>query len=122
MVLRFRWEFVGMCTSGKVLTKIVESEAPTFRGQGGLGQVEETQSLVEATHLLDQVGDSWQESEDGKKGDLTFPRNNNNNWAMISWDKKASFIPQPPKHTQPRLHSSRRRASVSLSPTHPLHG
>lgn len=68
--------------SGKVLTKIGVSEAPTFRGQGGLGQVEETQSLVEATHLLDQVGDSWQESEDGKKKwDWTFPRNN---WVMIS--------------------------------------
>lgn len=105
----------------KVLTKIVESEAPTFGGQGGLGQVEETQSLVEATHLLDQVGDSWQESEDErkKKRDLTFSGNNR---VMISQDKKASFITPPPKHTQPRVHSSRRRASASLSPTHPLHG
>lgn len=58
----------GSCImSGKVLTKIGEWEAPTFRGQGGLGQVEEAQSLVEAAHLLDQVGDSWQENEDGKK-------------------------------------------------------
>lgn len=41
-----------------------ERESPTFRGQGGLGQVEEAQSLVQATHLLDQVEDSWHESTD----------------------------------------------------------
>lgn len=35
---------------------------PTFGGEGGLGEIEETQSLVEATHLLNQVGDSWNES------------------------------------------------------------
>lgn len=42
------------------------SDVPTFRGQGGLGQVQEAQSLVETTHLLDQVGDSWQEGQDNK--------------------------------------------------------
>lgn len=32
---------------------------PTLGGQTGLGKVQETQALVEATHLLDQVGHSW---------------------------------------------------------------
>lgn len=51
-----------LCAGGPPLEAAVHHRGtPTFGGEGGLGEIEETQSLVEATHLLNQVGDSWNE-------------------------------------------------------------
>lgn len=38
---------------------VSQRSIPTLGGKGGLGEIEEAKSLVEATHLLNQVGDSW---------------------------------------------------------------
>lgn len=40
---------------------VSQRSTPTLGGEGGLGEIEEAQSLVEATHLLNQVRDSWYE-------------------------------------------------------------
>lgn len=40
---------------------VSQRTTPTLGGQGGLGEIEEAQSLVQTTHLLNQVGDSWHE-------------------------------------------------------------
>jgi len=34
---------------------VPQTSAPTFGGEGGLGEIEETQALVEPTHLLNEV-------------------------------------------------------------------
>lgn len=46
---------------------VSKRSTPTFGGKRGLGEIEETQSLVEATHLLNQVGDSWFEQKEGEE-------------------------------------------------------
>ena len=50
---------VRVCVCVCVCVCVRKRESPAFRGEGGLGQVEEAQSFVQAAHLLDQVGDSW---------------------------------------------------------------
>lgn len=51
-----------LCAGGPPLEAAVHHRGtPTFGGEGGLGEIEEAQPLVEATHLLNQVGDSWNE-------------------------------------------------------------
>lgn len=48
------------------LEAAVSQRSTTFGREGGLGQIEEAQALVEATHLLDQVGNSWQKRREDK--------------------------------------------------------
>ena len=48
---------------------VCQWSTPTLGGQGGFGEIEETQSLVEATHLLNQVGDSWYEKRGERSGE-----------------------------------------------------
>lgn len=51
-----------LCAGGPPLEAAVHHRGtPTFGGERGLGEIEEAQPLVEATHLLNQVGDSWNE-------------------------------------------------------------
>lgn len=60
-----------MCVQGQPLEAAASQRStPTLGGKGGLGEVEEAQSLVEATHLLNQVGDSWYEERGGGDKDL----------------------------------------------------
>lgn len=52
-----------MCLSkGQPLGAAVsERSTLTLGGEGGLGEIEEAQALVQAAHLLNEVGDSWYE-------------------------------------------------------------
>lgn len=46
---------------------VSQRSTPTLGGERGLGEIEEAQALVEATHLLNQVGHSWYERRTGEK-------------------------------------------------------
>ncbi len=53
---------------GQPLVAIVSQKStPTLRGKGGFREIEETQSFVEATDLLNQVGDSWYKGGDKER-------------------------------------------------------
>lgn len=54
--LKCNWTSVPF--NGRVVS-VSQRKVLTLGGQGGLGEVEEAESFVEATNLLDQVGDSW---------------------------------------------------------------
>lgn len=66
-----------MCVQGQPLEAAVSQRStPTLGGERGLGEIEEAQSLVEAAHLLNQVGDSWYERRRGKKIKESFKSKN----------------------------------------------
>ncbi len=49
-----------VCVQGQPLEATVSQRStPTLGGEGSFGEIEEAQSLVEATHLLNKVGNSW---------------------------------------------------------------
>lgn len=51
---------ICVCLQGQPLEAAASQRSTlTLGGEGGLGEIEEAQSLVEATHLLNQVRDSW---------------------------------------------------------------
>lgn len=56
----------SLCLCQPLEAAVSHRSTTTFGREGGLGQIEEAQALVEATHLLDQVGDSWQKRREDK--------------------------------------------------------